>query len=161
MESPFSKTEIENTRKVLTIKLEEQRKKVEDAEKQAKTEKEKFISWQSMLNELMPPEDITVAVNRKIIRTNPTFKQGVLSILSDGRPRTTRQCYEDFLKTPTDSVIKNFYDFSGRFSNITPKGTIKKHKIETNPIDKRYFYGLAEWFDGDNLRQEYFNKIIL
>jgi hypothetical protein len=159
MPTLFSKVEIENTQRVLSIKLQEQQRKVDEAEKLVKEEKDKVAYLKSLLIELVPQE-VTFSIKPMSARTGPTFKEWVLKILSDGKPRTSRQLYEEYIKIQPESGLKGFYDFSGRFANIT-KGIIKKHKVEENSMAKRYFYGLAEWFDGENLKQEYFNKIIL
>lgn len=91
--------------------------------------------------------------------TGGTFKDKVLKILEDGRPRTSRQLYNDYLKVVEKTNIKDFYGFSGRFANITKKAGIKKHKIPENPINIRFFYGKSDWFDGDILKSDYFNKL--
>jgi len=77
------------------------------------------------------------------------------------RPRTSRQLYNDFINVVKETNIKDFYDFSGRFANITKKAGILKHKIPENPINERFFYGFTDWFDGDVLKNEYFDKIDL
>ncbi len=89
-----------------------------------------------------------------------TFKDRVLKILEDGRPRTSRQLYNEYLKVVGETNIKKFYDFSGRFSNILKSTGIKKHIILENPISKRYFYGKADWFEGNKLKRSYIDKII-
>lgn len=89
-----------------------------------------------------------------------TFKDRVKKIFIDGRPRTSRQIYNDFLKAVPDTKIDDFYGFSGRFSNIMKPAGIKKHKIPENPINSRFIYGLSEWFNQDNLKEEYLNKVI-
>lgn len=96
---------------------------------------------------------------RKVITGN-TFKDRVLKIFEDGQPRTSRQLYNDFLKIVRETNIKDFYDFSGRFANITKKAGIKHYKILNNPINIRFFYGLADWFDGEVLKNEYLQRII-
>ncbi|MCK4407596.1 MAG: hypothetical protein KAV44_07965 [Bacteroidales bacterium] len=91
--------------------------------------------------------------------TGGTFKDKVLKILEDGRPRTSRQLYNDYLKVVGETNIKGFYDFSGRFANITKIAGIKKHEIQENPINKRFFYGRSDWFDGDILKNDYLSKL--
>jgi len=88
-----------------------------------------------------------------------TFKDNVLKVFEDGKPRTSRQLYNDFLKVVGETKIKDFYDFSGRFANITKKAGISKHKIPENPINIRFFYGKSDWFDGDRLKANYLSKI--
>lgn len=89
-----------------------------------------------------------------------TFKDRVVNIFEDGRPRTSRQVYNDFMKIVPNTNIKSFYDFSGRFANILKPAGIKKHKVPENPIHKRFYYGLIDWFNQDKLKDEYIMKII-
>lgn len=117
-------------------------------------------------------KDIIESLNKSIValggslndaKTNPsglTFKDRVLSILADGRPRTSRQIFNDFVITVPDTNIKEFYDFSGRFANILKIAGIEKHKILENPVSTRFFYGLKDWFDGGRLKDEYKKRII-
>jgi hypothetical protein len=92
--------------------------------------------------------------------TGYTFKDKVLKIFEDGKPRTSRQLFNEFIKVVPETNISDFYDFSGRFANITKVAGIKKHKITENPINKRFFYGLSDWFNEGILKNEYFGRII-
>lgn len=95
----------------------------------------------------------------KTTTTGYTFKDRVLKIFEDGKPRTSRQIHNEFMKVVPETNIKDFYDFSGRFANITKIAGIKKHKVPENPINIRFFYGLSDWFNGDILKDEYFKRI--
>jgi hypothetical protein len=116
-------------------------------------------------------KDIIESLNKSIIalggtinegRTNVTgftFKERVIKIFDDGKPRTSRQLYNEFIKAVPETPIRDFYDFSGRFANITKIAGINKHKVLENPINNRFFYGLTDWFNGDKLKDEYFKRI--
>jgi hypothetical protein len=116
-------------------------------------------------------KDIIDSLNKSIIvlggsinenkanTTGYTFKDRVLKIFEDGKPRTSRQLHNEFIKAVPETNIRDFYDFSGRFANITKIAGIKKHKVLENPINNRFFYGLSDWFNGDLLKDEYFKRI--
>jgi len=93
------------------------------------------------------------------VSTGSTFKDRVVKIFEDGRPRTSRQLFNDFVKAVPETNIREFYDFSGRFANITKAAGIKKHKIPNNPLPTRFIYGLSDWFDQDVLKEEYLKRI--
>lgn len=47
-------------------------------------------------------------------------------------------------------------DFSSRLISIRKnKKSIKVHKILSNPLPSRFWYGKSEWFDGNDIKQEY------
>jgi hypothetical protein len=95
----------------------------------------------------------------KTTTTGHTFKDRVLKIFEDGKPRTSRQLHNEFMKVVPETNITDFYDFSGRFANITKIAGIKKHKVPENPINIRFFYGLSDWFNEDILKEEYLKRI--
>ena len=95
----------------------------------------------------------------KVVAGN-TFKDRVIKILEDGRPRTSRQLFNDFIKAVPDTNIREFYDFSGRFANIAKPAGIKKQKFPENPLPIRFIYGLSSWFERDTLKEEYLRKIV-
>lgn len=98
-------------------------------------------------------------VRTKFGNKNKTFSQIIREIISDDRPRTSRQLYNDYCKINPDNNIKDFYGFSGRFSNIMQKTGINKHKIPENPLPTRFIYGFKEWFDGERLKDKYFANV--
>jgi hypothetical protein len=94
------------------------------------------------------------------LRIDPgrTFKETILDILDDGQPRTSRQLLKEF------NQIKNketkLPAFSAQLSTMAKPGdTIKIFTMVNSKIDSKYWYGLAQWFDGKNLLNEYLNKI--
>lgn len=122
--------------------------------------------------EIIKNKDIIESLNKSIIalggnindgnkvQSGTTFKDRVVKILKDGRPRTSRQLFNDFIKAFPDTNIKEFYNFSGRFANIAIPAGIKKHKIPENPLPTRFIYGLSDWFDQDILKEEYLKRIV-
>jgi len=99
-------------------------------------------------------------IEGKATTTGSTFKDKVLKIFEDGKPRTSRQLFNEFVKVVPETNISSFYDFSGRFANITKIAGIKKHKIPENTINIRFFYGLSDWFNEDILKDEYLKRIM-
>jgi len=148
METKFSNQEIEDAKKVLYSQLAEQIKKAHDAEAIAILEQEKADWLLALINNL--------GLNGS---GKKTFKDNVIELFNDGIPRTSRQLYNEYVKTHPETKIKSFYDFSGRFANI--KGDrIKKYVIKENTVDQRYIYGLSEWFEEGNMKKEYLIKKI-
>jgi hypothetical protein len=101
------------------------------------------------------------SVKRTLIVKKPypkTFENIIIEILSDGYPRTVNQ------------LRKNYYERMG--INLSPKdmssklsirakngGRIKNFSVPELPIHKRYWWGLKEWFNGNEMKEEYRQKI--
>jgi hypothetical protein len=139
----------------LRLKSKELQNDIEKYEKLIVTNKDIIES----LNKSIIALGGNISDGNKIITGN-TFKDRVVKILEDGRPRTSRQLFNDFIKAFPDTNIKVFYDFSGRFANIAKPAGIKKHKIPENPLPTRFIYGLSDWFDQDKLKEEYLKRIV-
>jgi hypothetical protein len=135
------------------------RLKAEKHERIAKSFREAIENLES----INKPEPNQVKVSAKIKRTKLPkrihYENQIISILSDGMPRTTRELYNELINRLQRNII--FSTFSGRLSVIVKeKGNIKKHEFPSKPLSKRYYYGLKEWFDMDRLKNEYLDKII-
>lgn len=95
------------------------------------------------------------------IKTNfvrMTVKQSVVEDLKDGGvPKTTRQLMESYIsKTGRKTDITGF---SGQVTPLKRENLIKTHTIPGNPQEKKYYQGLPEWFEGDNLKPEYLEHV--
>ena len=139
----------------LSLKSKELQNDIEQFEKLIAANKDIIES----LNKSIIALGGSIIDGRKAITGN-TFKDRVIKIFEDGRPRTSRQLFNDFIKAVPDTNIREFYDFSGRFANITKMAGIKKHKIAENPLSTRFIYGLSDWFDQDVLKEEYLKRIV-
>ena len=139
----------------LRLKSKELLKENEDYERRIVTNKDIIDS----LNKSITALGGSINEGRATNTSGFTFKDRVLKILEDGKPRTSRQIHNDFVKAVPETNIRDFYDFSGRFANITKIAGIKKHKVPDNPINIRFFYGLSDWFSGDVLKEEYLKRI--
>lgn len=64
-----------------------------------------------------------------------------------------------------DYLIKNanytgsYTSFSSQLSLLLGKGIFKKHIVEDVPNDRKYWYGLVSFWDGDVLKAEYKDKL--
>lgn len=105
---------------------------------------------------------VGVIDSNKVIKTaNITFGDVILSILDDGIPKTSPQLMRLYNEGRSDDKKINIFNhFSSRLSLFGRKGKIKIHEISTNPIHSRYLYGKSEWFEDNNLKQEYLIKAV-
>lgn len=91
-------------------------------------------------------------------RTSYTYKEALLKILDDNRPRTSRELLDDY-NSLTKKLIK-YNSFSGLLSTFIKRhGLIRKYEIDNNPINKRFYYGLTEWFEDNDLKKKFYDKI--
>ncbi len=87
-----------------------------------------------------------------------SVKQSVLEDLRDGNvPKTTRQLMESYVsKTGKKTDITGF---SGQVTPLKKENLIKTHTIPGNSQGTKYYQGLPEWFEGDNLKPEYLEHV--
>lgn len=86
-----------------------------------------------------------------------SFKEIIKSILKEEQsPLTANQLRETYNRKANKSVSKG--GFSPSLSEAA-KSVITKYVVEGNPIDTKYVYGLPEWFEEEELKEEYLNKI--
>ena len=91
-------------------------------------------------------------------RSKATFESIVLDILSDGQPRLVSELIEDYSKK-TGKTLKT-KDFSSKLSIRAKSGNkIRNVKFNDFPIEKRFWWCLTDWFDGNLLKPEYAIKI--
>lgn len=96
--------------------------------------------------------------DNRMRRTNYTYKEALLKILDDNRPRTSRELLDDY-NSLTNKLIR-YNSFSGLLSTFIKRhGLIRKYEIDTNPINKRFYYGLTQWFEGNDLKKKFCDKI--
>lgn len=106
-------------------------------------------------------KDVTVVNKNSSIsktRSKKTFETVVLEILGDGKPRLISELIDDYyLKTNKKITSK---DFSSKLSIRAKSGKrIKNIKFVDFPIEKRFWWALSEWFEGNLLKPDY-TKII-
>lgn len=87
-----------------------------------------------------------------------TFREGLLHILEDGVPKTSREMLTAFNQLADKNLSMGA--FSAQLSPLATEGSeIKKDTIPEFPYDYRVFYGLESWFDGNKLKPSYRAKI--
>ena len=100
--------------------------------------------------------DESVSVKAK---SKKTRREIILDVLSEGVPKTSRELLDAY----NDISGKNnkFQNFSGALSTIVKNSNkIKKYEIQGAPNDRRFFYCLKDWFTGNELKEEYLNRIL-
>ena len=108
-------------------------------------------------NELHPPR--VRQINNQNERKKQTFESTIVEIFSDGNPRlVTELIKEYFSKTGKEIKTK---DFSSKLSirSSAPGGRVKNAKFIDFPIEKRFWWGLNDWFDGNIMKPEYILKV--
>ncbi len=53
----------------------------------------------------------------------------------------------------------NYTSFAGKLSVLVTKGVLSKAVIDDVPNDRKYWYGLKEWWDNGKLKDEYQEKL--
>lgn len=99
-------------------------------------------------------------VSRNASSHGGTFRQNIKSLLNDGIPKTANE----LLALYNDNFNKNMSkaSFSPQISTMVTKfKDLKIHVVSGNPIDRKNYYGLIEWFNNevDGLSKVYINKI--
>jgi len=127
--------------------------------------KSELSKYEGILNAINGVSTIAkiVANSVKNSSTRPimpnSFAGQVLSCLKD-TPSTSRELHDMYNK----ATGKNspFNSFSSQLSTLANKsGRLKKHVFDLNPMEYKYYYGKPEWFDGDDLKQEYLERVKL
>lgn len=135
----------------------------------AKEHLELAAKYKSSLRELLGDvmlEDVksNLSEENKRIRDDYTsniskmsFKEILKSILKEKQsPLTANQLRETYNSKAKKSVSKG--GFSPSLSEAA-KSVLTKYIVEGNPIDTKYVYGLPEWFEEGELKEEYLDKI--
>ncbi|MEZ5001868.1 MAG: hypothetical protein R2730_02425 [Chitinophagales bacterium] len=82
-----------------------------------------------------------------------TFETVILDLISS-TPKTSKELFIGY-KSYRDNDL-DMKQFSSRLSKVVKrKSTIKIYVVPDNPIDKRFYYCKSEWFNGENLKDEY------
>lgn len=85
------------------------------------------------------------------------FENVILDILSDGIPRLSAELNKEYQEKTGIKVDSN--DFSAKLSIRAKKGNIKNAKFLDFPVDKRFWWGKSQWFDGNFLKADYVSII--
>jgi hypothetical protein len=100
--------------------------------------------------------------NRIIVSNKPnTLRAKIEKILIDNDvPMTSRELMEGINKAYNKSY--DFNNFSGNFSQLYRKSNsnIKKYELSDVPNELKTVYGLRNWFNVDELKQEFIEKFL-
>lgn len=112
---------------------------------------------------ITPPNNTASTGNTKITHLytpegiKPTLRTILKDILANGQiPLSSNPLREKYNEVAGKNLDK--VGFSPRLSNAA-KTDLRIYEVAGSPIDTRYVYCLPEWFDGDELKQEYKDKI--
>lgn len=89
--------------------------------------------------------------------TKKTFESVIIEILSDGRPRNAHELISEHHKITGKETIRK--DFASKLSMIAKKGRILNIGYPGLPIEQKYWWGLKEWMDGKDFKEEYKSKM--
>lgn len=148
-----------------TVTIAFLKEKIEQYEIKAREYQEKAESYRTVLRDLANDTSDTgikeISIYEKKKNSNLTVETLIAKILKEiDTPCTSRKLLEYFNAYVLHKRNMKFNRFSGRLSSIVSNnGEIKKYNRGKVPLDKRYFYCLSEWFDSDELRNEYIEKI--
>lgn len=132
-----------------------------DLEKEIRFHKDEIDRIESellVLRKYLPVKANKVSLSSNVVghSSGLTFKQAILSFLADGVPKRARDLYELYKGYKQDTEYK-YRTFSPQLSIMKD---VKKQEFPDKTQDERYYYGKLDWFDGDNLKQEYLQKIL-
>ena len=132
-----------------------------DIEKEIRYHKDEIDRIESellVLRKYLPVKANKVSGSGNVIGHVPslTFKQAILSFLSDGAPKRARDLYELYKGYKNDNEYK-YRTFSPQLSIMKE---VKKQEFINKTQDERYYYGKLDWFDGDRLKPQYLQKIL-
>ena len=82
-----------------------------------------------------------------------TFEEIVIDMLNLGKPMTAKMMLSKYSTLGLKDVTLK--DFSSKLSMRSKSGRIKNAKLNEYPTDQRFWWGLSQWFDGDQLKDEY------
>jgi len=95
-------------------------------------------------------DDAIKAVVQHALKLNAdnTFEDNVVEILKHyDKPMITKDLVDEYNKLTGKAIIHT--DFSSKMASRSKTGQrFKNKKFEDFPFDKRYWWGLTEWFDG-------------
>lgn len=91
---------------------------------------------------------------------SPNTEYFILEILKDGMPRRTKELMDEYIKLAKPDQMPILKDFSARIIGISKRtGKFKNVELHEYKRPFTFWWGLAEWFNGEQLKSEYVNKI--
>lgn len=156
--------------------MEKEQEIIEYAKQQLKAAQEQVTKWQLFLEASNVKADTgakpqTLFADVKPVEPKQEKKERKVSTISNG---TLKSHIVRFLKTNSDLfsgrdmfdyVVKeaqytgNYTSFAGKLSVLVTKKVLGKFVVEDVPNDRKYWYGLKEWWLNDKLKDEYQEKL--
>jgi len=151
---------------------------VEYAKQQVKSLQDQMTKWQLFLaasndkvEELPITQKATIENKGEEVKTEKRERK--LSTIGTG---TLKSHIVKYLKSNEDlfsgrdmfahvekeaQYTGNYTSFAGKLSVLVTKGVLAKAVIDDVPNDRKYWYGLKEWWEGDKLKADYQAKLDL
>lgn len=142
----------QDVRHTIRQKIEELKEQIRNYETTLETLDEIYGEEQEQIFELTPEDK----PKRKL-----TLKMKTEAVLKETQePLTSRQLMNVINQRYPEKKYK-FGQFSGQFSVIYRRknSNIRNYEIPDAPPKFKVFYGLKSWFSGNDLKQEYKDKI--
>ena len=98
-------------------------------------------------------QNVNGKLKRRRNENKQTFESIVLEIFADGKPRLVSELIKEYHEKT--GLLLSSKDFSSKLSIRSQKGRIKNTKFVDFPIEKRYWWGLSEFFDGAVLKPSF------
>ncbi len=156
--------------------MEKEQEIIEYAQQQLKAAQEQVAKWQLFLEASNVKAGTVVKTQTLFGDTKPVEvktekKERKVSTINNG---TLKSHIVKFLKTNNDLysgrdmfdyVVKeaqytgNYTSFAGKLSVLVSKKVLGKFIVEDVPNDRKYWYGLKEWWLNDKLKDEYQEKL--
>lgn len=120
---------------------------------------EPIVKAQTLFAEAKVEEVKAEKKERKVSTiSNGTLKSHIVKFLkSNGDLYSGREMFEHVVNQA--QYTGNYTSFAGKLSVLVTKNVLAKAVIEDVPNDRKYWYGLKEWWEGDKLKTEYQTKL--
>lgn len=86
------------------------------------------------------------------------FSYYILSMFEDGIPKTSRMMLDKYEEMAGREM--KMPDFSSRIITMRKQGQLKTHTFPDNTHASKNYFGLPEWFQGDELKDTYLTRVL-
>jgi len=136
-----------------------------DLKSEHKAEVERLINEceNSIMQILNIPVSLKLSVSsaqNALSESKPLFREWAKKAFSDCLPKTRAELYRLYKNDNGNNAVPET-TFSSKLSLLLKENyrVLGKQEFKDYPMDKRYYYGLYEWFDGDMLMEDFLKKI--
>jgi len=155
--------------------MDKQEEIIEYAKEQYKIAKENMAKWQLFLeasnvnthvatkqNSVVEKKEEDTKKDKVVRRTSTigigTLKSQILSFIKTKDSLYSGRDIYDFVVNEA-KYTGNYTSFAGKLSIMVNKGIMRKIVIDDVPNNRKYWYGMKEWWEGDVLKAEYQTKL--